>query len=132
MKTKALPKKDIIPQALWKLYTFTFGEFWAFNLLEYTITNEAFCCGTEDALTELYKLRFGKDKGWSADMNITFSLAPQENAISTWDFIEIDPRDPRAGYYLDTTTGLRIWLCELWTNMWGEHPQQLFLSIDPA
>ena len=132
MLTKPLPKKQMIPQDSWQLYIFTYSDWWAFNLLDYCITNEIFCCGTETALTELYKLQFGKEAGWSADMIIKFTTEPQDNAITTWSFIEDDANDPNAGYYLDSATGMKMWLCELWSNMWGNKPPILYLTITAA
>ena len=128
--TIPLTKKQIIPQDKWDLYTFKIGEYWGFNLLEYCITNEIFCWGTEDSITELFKLKFGKDPNWGSDLMIHFSKDQPEDYITTWEFIEPYPSDPNSGYYTCTTTGLTIWLCELWTNMWGGFPQTLYLTID--
>ena len=130
MKTKPKTKAAIIPQDSWSLYTFTFGpKYWAFNLLDYCITNEQFCIGTEKSLDGIYKLATGKDRNWNSAMMIHFTRQKPANYISTWEYIEPEPEDPRSAYYLCTATGERCWLCELWTNMWGGFPTTLYISI---
>ena len=128
--TIPLAKKAIIPKDEWKLFTFAFGDYWAFNLLEYIITNEMFCWGTEKSLDGIYKIATGKDKAPNSEMMIHFYKSQPKEYISTWDFLMPDPADPaHAGYYICSATQEICWLCPLWTEMWGEMPATLYIQI---
>jgi hypothetical protein len=126
-----IPKalKPIKPKDEWHLSAFTYGPEWAFNLLEYSIINEQFCRGTELALDDLYQMRFKEERNWGSDMALHFYKDPPNDFISTWEFLHEDPNYPDAGIYLDTASGKELWLCPLWTKMWGGFPTTLYLEI---
>jgi len=126
-----IPKalKPIQSKDEWHLFTYAWGAEWAFNLLEYCITNEQFCRGTEHALDDLYKLRFKEERNWNSEMTLHFYMDPPEDFLTTWEFLHEDPNYPDAGIYLDTASGKQLWLCPLWTKMWGGFPNTLYLEI---
>lgn len=124
---------EIKPKQAWKLLTWPYEANWAFNLYKYLIINEQFLKGTQECLDHWYFLKTGKTtKSHLSYQWAMFAKEEPEEYDTTWTYKGEDPEDPKAAYYIDSTTGHTLWLCPLWTAMWGEKPKKLFCSFEPC
>jgi hypothetical protein len=116
----------------WDLLMWPYENNWGFNLYKYLIINEQFLKGTEKCIDKWYMEKTGKDyKTHKSYLWGHFSKEKTDQWDTTWEFIKDDPEDPLGGFYKDTTTGQTLWLCPLWTMMWGEKPDTLYITWKP-
>lgn len=114
----------------WDLLLWAYEENWAFNLLKYFIINEQFLNGTEKALDWWYFNGSGRStKSHRSYLRASFSREEFEGWETTWEFIKDDENDSAAGFYIDTKTGHKLWLCALWAEMWGGKAEKLYCSF---
>lgn len=119
-------------QKEWNLLLWPYEENWAFNLYKYLIINEQFLKGTEKCIGHWYKKKSGKDyTSHRTYLRANFSKEKPTKYDTTWEYTAEDKDDPMAAFYTDTKTGQKLWLCPLWTLMWGEKPNRLYCSFTP-
>lgn len=121
-----VPNKDT-----WTLDVTKDGTYWQFDLPEFLTWKELFCGGTELVLDYFYKVLTGgatpKDGSY---LKVTVSSKPLEGQTTKCVFLYPDVKQPESSYYLDTTTGLDLWLCPYLQVLFKCVPETLYLKLE--
>jgi hypothetical protein len=122
----------IVPeQDSWTLNTYKEGSYWSFDLPEFLTWQELFCGGTELVLDYFYKVITGgatpKDGSY---LKLTVSSKKMKGATTKCVFLYPDPKSTSSSYYLDTTTGLDVWLCPYLQVLFKGVPDELYLKME--
>lgn len=125
----------IIPQDTWEIIITPYGidwdgsiKEWSFCLPEFMITNEQFTNGTQYCLTKWFKTLTGKNPTHKSYMKMEMSTKPIKDGTTKWTYLSGCSKP--MGSWFEDSTGSNLWLCPLWTMMWGGNPDT-YLKLTP-